>query len=375
MLKILAHYNTVDNEENRSIFLAACNKLTYIIDCIAQTEQVQIISASNTLNKTKSPRKIKKISDNIQLTLLRGFARGGWLRNKFSTLLFTLQLYAYLFFNIKKEDTLLVYHSLSYMKYLKWLKRVKKFKLILEVEEIYGDVLSSAKTVRKELSFFKTADAYIFPTVLLHEKVNVANKPYTIIHGTYQVEKQIGQKFNDGRIHCVYAGTFDPRKGGALAAVSAAKFLNERYHIHILGFGSENDKKSLIDTIAEVNQISKCRVTYDGLLFGEDYIRFIQSCDIGLSTQNPDAAFNDTSFPSKVLSYLANGLRVVSAKIKVLETSALNDLLYYYQQNDSKSIAMTIQSIDMKAQYNSLECIGQLHNETTERIKKVVGGN
>ena len=66
-----------------------------------------------------------------------------------------------------------------------------------------------------------------------------------VIYGTYNVEKQIANKFDDGKIHCVYAGTFDPRKGG-MSAVNAAKFLDEKYHIHILGFGTEKDKKLLI---------------------------------------------------------------------------------------------------------------------------------
>ena len=370
-MKIIAHYNTIQNEENRSIFPAACNKLTYIIECLEKFGKVEIISASNTLNKRNSPKKVKKISESTQLTLLKGFGRGNWLKNKFSTLFFALQLYIYLFFNITKEDTVLVYHSLGYMRYMKWLKRVRKFKLILEVEEIYGDVLGKVKISQKEINYFKIADAYIFPTQLLDRKVNINNKPSVIIHGTYSVDKMIGKKFNDGRIHCVYAGTFDPRKGG-VAAAAAGRFLDERYHIHILGFGSENDKKLLIDTIEDVNRISKCKVTYDGLLSGEEYIKFIQSCDIGLSTQNPDAAFNDTSFPSKVLSYLANGLRVVSVKIGALECSAVNDLLFYYEGNDPENTANAIKKIDVKIPYDSRARIKDLNESFQKDLKKLI---
>ena len=180
-MKIIAHYNTIQNEENRSIFPAACNKLTYIIECLEKFGKVEIISASNTLNKRNSPKKVKKISESTQLTLLKGFGRGNWLKNKFSTLFFALQLYIYLFFNITKEDTVLVYHSLGYMKYMKWLKRVRKFKLILEVEEIYGDVLGKVKISQKEINYFKIADAYIFPTQLLDRKVNINNKEIMIV--------------------------------------------------------------------------------------------------------------------------------------------------------------------------------------------------
>ncbi|MBO5480980.1 MAG: glycosyltransferase [Clostridia bacterium] len=186
------------------------------------------------------------------------------------------------------------------------------------------------------------------------------------------MEKPIGEKWNDGRIHCVYAGTFDPRKGGVAAAAAAAQFLNSNYHIHIIGFGSENDKKLLINTIEEVQKKSDCIVTYDGLFSGDEYIRFIQSCDIGLSTQNPEAQFNDTSFPSKVLSYLANGLRVISIRIKALETSAVNDLLYYYNKNDSKAIAQAIKSIDMSKSYDSRTKIEELDEQFKKDIKQMI---
>ena len=41
----------------------------------------------------------------------------------------------------------------------------------------------------------------------------------------------------------VYAGTYDPRKGGVLAAVAAGQYLDDKYHIHIIGFGDEQDEK------------------------------------------------------------------------------------------------------------------------------------
>ena len=145
-----------------------------------------------------------------------------------------------------------------------------------------------------------------------------------------------------------------------MAAVAAGEFLSENYHLHILGQGKEMDKRYLLEKIEEVSKKSKCIITYDGLKSGEEYIRFIQSCDIGLSTQNPNAAFNETSFPSKVLSYLANGLRVVSIRIKALEQSAVNDLLFYYDENSPQAIAEAIKGINLEAVYDSRKCIIEL---------------
>ena len=174
-------------------------------------------------------------------------------------------------------------------------------------------------------------------------------------------------RFEDGKIHLLYAGTLDPRKGGA-AAVGSALGLPGNYHVHILGFGSEKDKKDLLDQIGNVSEKTEAAVTFDGLFSGEDYIRFVQSCDVGFSTQTPDAAFNDTSFPSKVLSYLANGLRVVSVRIKALERSAISDLLYYYDGNTPEAIAEAVKQIDFSQPYDSRSVIQELDKKFVEEI-------
>ena len=74
---------------------------------------------------------------------------------------------------------------------------------------------------------FKAADAFLFPTEALSKEVNLSQKPYVIVHGSYSVQPLIKEKFNDRKIHCVYAGTFDMVKGGVLNAIAAAEYLDE----------------------------------------------------------------------------------------------------------------------------------------------------
>jgi glycosyltransferase involved in cell wall biosynthesis len=371
-MKYLSFYDTSD-KEGRARCLAATNKMDYICkSLVAIGENVEIISASMTSSKGNFKGRVEQIDDGITLKLFSAYKWGNVFQKVWAMILSKLVLFFYLLFHVKRGETLLVYHALGYMSTLRWAKFFKRFKILLEVEEIYGDVTGNPKTVKRELSFFKKADAYIFPTELLNEKVNTKNKPYVIIHGTYNVEKSVGKKWNDGRTHCVYAGTFDPRKGGVSAAVSAGKFLDEKYHIHIIGFGSTKDKELLLKSIEEVNQNSKCIVSYDGLLSGEEYIKFLQSCDIGLSTQSPTAEFNETSFPSKVLSYLANGLRVVSIKIKALETSGVNDILYYYEEHTPQAIAAAIQSIDVAMPYSAKKKMETLDNLFKKDLKTII---
>ena len=377
----LGYYDIEKNKsENRNYTLAATNKMTYIIEALESCgHPVDVISASQTLNPVKCPAKCEKIGEMSQLHLFSSLPWGNKARRVVSRFHSLHQVYQFIIENLTDGDLLIVYHSLAYMSLLTKAKRKIGFNLILEVEEIYGDVTGDAKTVAREMAFFPLADSYIFPTQLLDEKINTAKKPSVIIHGTYKVEADRNCKFDDDEIHrynkrvihCVYAGTFDPRKGGAIAA-AAAEYLPDNYHIHILGFGSDEDVRKMKDLIAEISNRSDAKVTYDGLLSGEDYIRFIQSCDIGLSTQNPDAAFNATSFPSKILSYMANGLRVVSIRIPAIERSAVGNEVMFYNEQTPEAIAAAILKVELGGR-DSKAVIEQLNLKFKEELARLIG--
>jgi len=373
-IKYVGYYDIQGNAaENRNYALSATNKMTYIISALAKIGyNIDIISASETKNNQGYPGKTIKIDDTTNLKLFKTFKLGNKLNKFISIISLKVFLILHLMINIKRNESVILYHSLAYLSIFKFLKKIKKFNLILEVEEVYADVINSDKYRKKEYDYFKYADAYIFPTELLNDKINTDNKPYTIIYGTYQVEPDRDCKFNDGKIHCVYAGTFQPEKGGSSAAVDTAQYLNGDYHIHIIGAGSEKDERALLEHINEISNKTECTLTFDGLKSGDEYTKFIQSCDIGFSTQNPNGMYNDTSFPSKVLSYMANGLRVVSVRIKALETSAVNDYLYYYENNTPEAIAETVKNISLNDGYHSRKLIKELDTKFTKDLNIII---
>ena len=380
-IKYIAYYDTPDNaEQKRGYVLAATNKIDYICKALNRIGyRTEIISASGTTDAKHCHRGcLKEINPMQTLKLFFTFPWGNKIQKVLSFV--TMQLFLFLeLLRVKKNEKILVYHSLDYMSLVHWAHRIKRFHLILEVEEIYADVIGNTKLRNREIQFLQAADSYIFPTELLNRMLNVHNKPYVIIHGTYQVEPKRNDQSdlprmnreNERMIHCVYAGTFDPRKGGATAAAAAA-YLPANYHIHILGFGTAADTKRMQETVAQLSKRCESTVTFDGLLSGEDYIRFIQSCHIGLSTQNPDADFNATSFPSKVLSYLANGLRVVSIRIPAIEQSAIGSMLYYYDTQTPENIAKAILSVDVNHEYDSRKLITDLAVQFENELEKLL---
>lgn len=373
-MKIFCHYDIKENEdEKRTYFYASASKIKYICECLEQLNApCEIISISGTKLNKSVPKKKIQISDNIILSLPKSFGQ----KNRILKVLDRWQIKFMAFIKlmkIKKDEPLFVYHSLTYMTMIKLVKRIKRMPLILEVEEIYGDVTGDKKTSEKELNFFNIADSFIFSTESLNEKINTQNKPHTVIYGTYKVENDRNCGFNDDKIHVVYAGTFDSNKGGAQAALSSAPYLDSNYHLHIIGFGNKTDTKNVLNEIERLSRECNSTVTYDGLLSGEDYIRFLQSCHIGLSTQNQNAGFNDTSFPSKVLSYLSNGLRVVTIRIKVLEQSKISSLMHYYDVSDGESIAQAIKEVDVNSNFDGRMVVASLNNEFIKDLKCMLG--
>lgn len=371
-IKCFAYFDTLKSTDNRTNNPAAYTKSSYIFDCFERLGyEVEVLSASGTLGKNAVKGKKSKIGKSISLTTLNSLGRGSKVKNALARLFLSVEIFLKLLFFVKKGDLLWVYHSLPLMKFVRVLKALKKITLLLEVEEIYGDVNNCEKTVNKELKFFNCADGYIFCTGLLNDRINTKGKSYAVAHGSYTIKPQIADSFNDGKIHIVYAGTFSLQKGGVYTAINTAKFLDEAFHLHILGSGSDSEIKKVKALIKEIPE-NGCKVTYDGCFYGEKYSAFLQKCHIGLSTQNPNEAFCDSSFPSKILVYMANGLRVVSVRIPAVEKSAVGNDVYFYDSGSPRAVADSIKSVDFALPYGGRELINKLDRDFCRELEALI---
>lgn len=375
-IKLVSYYSNWNDKYNRTASPAGINVINYLANVIAGDEEysVEIISPSwiTSAGKTKLIKKQKVTSDRIRITYTPSYVGSGKLICFVNKVISRMWLIAYLIKNIKSREPIIVYHEPSLIFPIRLLRFLKHPYIIMLTEELYSTIPKfSGIGVGKEINYLHKSDAFIFPTILLNDAVNLQNKLYLILHGMYNVEKDRKTKFNDGKIHVLYAGTFNHTKGGA-TAVAVAEFLDERYCMHIIGFGSKEDTQFIVDKVNSIQLKTKCIIHFDGLKKGEEYIKYIQSCDIGLSPQNPTEPYNDSSFPSKVLSYLCNGLRVASVKIKALQTSAISDMLTYYESSEPKAIADAIKTIDMSKKYDSRAFLLELNHSFSKSLIQLI---
>lgn len=351
----VGYFDTPDSNQNREYFVSATNFMSYVADTIRLGGfEVEIVSMSDSKAMHLEKGQYRKRIDNVYLKTFFSWGKKRRWVGRVDIHLLRLQMFFYLLFNVRREDIVIVYHSLNYVRILTLLKKVKRCKIVSQLCEVYGDVGENLpeKLLRHEFDLVNNSDAYMFSNRYLEQTYNKNHLPNIVVHGIYRSEtKGKDSAFDDGKIHVVYAGTLDPRKGGAAAA-----FLDDRYHIHILGFGSGEQIMQLKKQISNAQMKGKATVTYDGLLQGEEFTKFLSKCQIGLATQIPDASFCKSSFPSKTLTYLASGLEVVSSRYEAIEQSDIGSYLHYYDHQRPEEIAACIMGVkNFKKRENILD--------------------
>ena len=361
-----------DNKTNRNVTPSAITKGKYVASALAScSSEVEIVSLAYP-TKDSQDEVYYQVSENVICHLFKGKYSNNRIIRYLNHKLYDKKIRKYLKQNVKKDDIIVVYHSLANMKLVKYIKKNITDKIVYEVEEIYGDVINDEKAKTKELKAFKNASSYIFSNDYLNSIINTKQLPYVTCYGTYEIPTLYKESFNDNLIHCLYAGTLAQNKG-ALNAINVAKYLPNNYLIHILGFGSEKDIADIKNAVNEVNNsYGTTKVIYEGLKLNEEYLKFIQKCQIGLCTQNIDAAFNTTSFPSKILSDMSNGLEVVGVNIAAIKNSKVGQYIQFYNVPDEKEIANAILNINLNNKTNNVDVVKELDKEFKEDLKDML---
>ena len=369
----LAYYSNRDGGKKRDATPAVDLQVSYLSQVFSEIGfEVEIVA----LNARYSGEKFlsiqkgftKHINDNITVRYFNCIESKYVLIRSIASRLIYMSAEKY----IKQisDGVIVIYHSRIFYPYYHMLNRHKR-RYILELEEIYSDVIGSIRKRKKEIKEVEGAAAYILPSIPLAEEIT-KGKNYVLYHGSCRNEEIIGNGFGDGRIHVVYAGIFDYRIIGDLSLIQAANYLDGNYHIHIIGFGrNQADLDRVLKAIERVQNLP-CRVTYDGLLHGEEYLSFLQSCDIGVFSKNPDDDDINSSFPSKIMSYLSNGLRVVATRADSIQRSEVANIVEFCDTNQPKDVAEAIKRVDLNVPYDSRKELKKIEERLKTNLKKML---
>jgi hypothetical protein len=346
MIKYISHYVPDEYRKEYISSPAACMVMEYIANILKDIDKNNFSILSFCISKAKNQLLVKSLIFNTdcKVKILPSFANISIIKRILNLTIIKFFRFIICLNQIKCKDYIVIYHSLTFIRLATFLKKIKKCKIIIEVGEIYGAYSSDKDIIQKEIDFLQCADGYIFQSEILNERINIDHKPYVINHGSYKVAKVVRVK-EDSKIHCIYSGTFDEAKKGVYTAIQTAKYLPDNYVMHISGFGNQEQVDNVINLINNNNKNAKCKIIYEGLLNDEQYIKLLSKCDIGLNTQDINAEFSDSCFPSKIIKYLSNGLEVVSGRTRTIEVSSIAKYLYFYNEQTGKSIAQSIMSI------------------------------
>lgn len=372
MIYYLGYYD-IDDAEGRSFSPAAKTMMDYVAYVLSSVENTEMISTSVVSKFGFQHKSTIKISDSLKVKKFYAVPNSLFFK-LYSSVLYKIILIGYLFLKIKKNDTLVVYHSLALVSIVTILRKIKKFRLILEINEIYNDVEVSSKIDReRELKFFTIADGYIFACSELNDIINNERKKYCVISGSCFNYENLNAIKDDKKVHVVYAGTLAPQKGGAVAA-AAAKYLPPCFVLHLLGFGSKKEINYIKELIDEINNdgYPHAKVEYNGVILGEEFNRFLQACDIGLSTQNPSAKFNSSSFPSKIFTYMSNNLKVVSIWTPVIANSDVGKYIKFYHNQTSEDLAKAIIECNENFDFCPVDVIKGLSKKNKKNVRDLI---
>jgi hypothetical protein len=375
-IKYIGFYNLLENKENRASNLAAINKMNYICDALKRSgHSVHIISPSwltNTAKKTIWCRESTVRNKNKKVTFCPGFLSGNKIFKFLSKITALIWLTIYLLKCVKKGEKILVYHSPLLSVPIRIVKRLKKVYLILEVEEIYSEVWKKSKSfIRQEKKLINEANEYIVVSEVLLERLK--KKPALVLYGSYHSINKESNKGTENKLNIVYAGSIDMTKKAAENAIKSMEFLDDKYVLNILGYGTDNDVNRLKKNIDEINKkLNRKACIYHGVKKGEEFSNFLLKCQVGINPQE-NGEYMSTAFPSKILTYLTHNLYVVSSPISTIVKSEISSEVSFSIDDNPVSISNAIKSLNINNgdSIRRKEIISRLDEKFVEDLSKV----
>ena len=347
---IICNYRGAKTKRDLNVFPSGLTYLDYVKDVIKSLNyKVHLVSLSESKTKAYLNWETIHVDDKEEQHYLATLKKS---KNGISfalNLLFRMiQLSMWLIKNTNKNDKIFVYHNNSWSYFYSFVEFVSRRRISLLVAEIFGAVYDKGqKNIEEELERIGSKRKCVFINDILPQIVNTQQK-YAVCYGNYNTTQMESSSFDDKKTHVVYAGKIDSKNvTDAFLATEVALYLDERYFIHVLGYGSDKDILKIQKRIEEINsEKGFAIIKYEGCLSGTEYDSFLHKCKIGLCTRALSQKLSDYCFPSKTLVYLAHNLIPVCPNLRSFSESRMaNGLILVSNDFTPQSIASSIMAL------------------------------
>ena len=380
MIYYVGYYDIPRNGKYvRSISPAAVRKMDYVIQALCELgENVTVVSPAITASQdtnTGLRTYVETIGENCQLIcapmlpihhaklqpINARFARW-WLKH-------------YLHRHVRKDDVVIVYHVPVLAPAISSSLNRIGYKFILELEEIYAKVwkLSEAEKKQEEALISMSGGKAIVVSEALKEKLCFDHA--VVSYGSYKAYEGPIHRTpkTDGAIQLVFSGGIEQTRGGAFVALDVIRKLPARYSLTISGSVDAGSKDKFLSLIQEINAEKgfPC-VKYVGLLPQEQFDELLLHADIALNLQR-EGEYGGFLFPSKILTYLAYELPVVTTPGQSICKSALSEQLFITPDYRIDSIVKTIESMDLSRPHNYRQTLQSMDAEFKAALKELIG--
>ncbi|WP_060678264.1 glycosyltransferase [Virgibacillus halodenitrificans] len=171
-------------------------------------------------------------------------------------------------------------------------------------------------------------EGYVLLTKYMREKLDILDKPYTIMEGLIREENilqnnTLEQKYPVKVI--MYAGAVYKKFGLQKLVEAFHKHVNEECELWIYGSG---------DFVTELNKYEKIdkRIKYMGVKFRDEILEAEKKATLLINPRPSGEDFTRYSFPSKTLEYLGSGTPLLSTKLKGIPLEYYEHLLWIEEE-------------------------------------------
>ncbi len=341
--------------ENRKFKNSEAGKLRslYILNSIKQP--ITIVSMATPEKKGIFKSKYVK-HDNIEIKYLTGFQ----LNVFFNLLFYFAYIIFFIFRNINKNDTILLYNFIPKQTLpILFLKRIVGFRLIVEIEELYSSkrfgYFKNKLNKFTEKNGMKIADKFI--VVNSYIKSIIHTDKQVLINRGYLTKKIDTTSFSieSRKIRILYSGRLD-YDGGIEILLKAIENINFNCELVITGSGP---LKIFVENYNVSNP--QVKMIYLGFVGNKEYSDILKKSDVCINPIRINNRFDKASFPSKVLTYLANGNLVVSSYFYAIDDlpDSLKENILIFKDNNPIELAKALnesKQMILENNFNKTQC-------------------